>query len=194
MPASNILITASHDHNAPRVGSVTPGATAQVGGPATERYTKYVYDHILEAVQGAKAALQSASVGVGYGTADVNTNRDMYTPEGWTMGAHPDRHSDKTVWVVKFESASREPIAFLMNYPVHSVVLGPDNTLVTGDLAGATERYVDSHFDNKVVALWTLGAAGDQNPKYINHNEKHPQSSEKGYQLMTSFGRILGKK
>jgi neutral ceramidase len=193
IPASNILITASHDHNAPRVGSVTPGATAQVGGPATERYTNFVYKRILEAVRQAKAALRPARVGVGRGTADVNTNRDIYTPEGWTMGANPDRHSDKTVWVVKFESASSEPIAILMNYAVHSVVLGPYNTLVTGDLAGAAERYIENHYGDKVVALWTLGAAGDQNPKYMNHHESPPQCSEKGYQMMTTFGQILGE-
>jgi len=40
IPVENIIITASHDHNAPRVGTTTPGATAQKGGPATASYTK----------------------------------------------------------------------------------------------------------------------------------------------------------
>ena len=43
IPTANIIITASHDHSAPRVGTTTPGATAQKGGPATQKYTGFVY-------------------------------------------------------------------------------------------------------------------------------------------------------
>ena len=184
IPATNIIITASHDHNAPRVGSVTPGATAQKGGPATEKYTGMVYDRIIDAVRQAKAAMQPARVGVGRGRADVNTNRDVFTSEGWKLGANPDRPSDKTVWVVKFETESGDPLAILMNYAVHSVALGAHNTLVTGDIAGATERYIEQYYDDKVVALWTLGPAGDQNPKIMSYHES-PLNFLKGY-LVTS--------
>jgi len=105
-----------HDHNAPRVGTTTPGATAQKGGPATEKYTRIVYECIVDVVRRAKEALQPAQVGIGRGTADVNTNRDVFTAEGWRLGANPDGPSEKTVWVVKFETESGEPIAILMNY------------------------------------------------------------------------------
>ncbi|MEI7844851.1 MAG: neutral/alkaline non-lysosomal ceramidase N-terminal domain-containing protein [Chloroflexota bacterium] len=195
IPATHIIITASHDHNAPRVGSVTPGATAQKGGPATERYTRFVYDRILDVVLQAQATLQPARVGVGKGRTDVNTNRDIFTAGGWTLGANPDGPSEKTVWVVKFETESGEPMAILLNYAVHSVILGPNNTLITGDLAGAVERYVEQSYGNKVVALWTLGAAGDQNPKYRSY-EEHPPLFENrldGYALMDSLGQMLGE-
>jgi neutral ceramidase len=193
--SEHIIITASHDHNAPRVGSITPGATAQKGGPATEKYTEIVYERIVDVVRRAKEALQPAQVGIGRGKADVNTNRDVFTAKGWGMGANPDGPSEKTVWVVKFETESGEPIAILMNYAVHSVVLGPSNTLVTGDLAGAAERYVEQYYDDKVVALWTLGPAGDQNPKYMSYNEKPPLFSDKvpGYPIMDALGLLLGE-
>jgi neutral ceramidase len=179
IPAEHILITASHDHSAPRVGKVTPGATARAGGPATEKYTDQVYNQVLEVVRKAKESLQPARVGIGRGLAAVNTNRDVFTGRGWEIGANPDGPSDKTVWVIKFETLTGDPLAFLMNYAVHSVVLGPENRLVTGDLAGAVERYIEQCYMDKVVALWTLGAAGDQNPKYvgwdtiINHRDGH---------------------
>jgi neutral ceramidase len=195
IPTEHIIITASHDHNAPRVGSITPGATAQKGGPATEKYTKIVYERIVDVVRRAKEALQPAQVGIGRGKADVNTNRDVFTAEGWKLGANPDRPSDKTVWVVKFETLSGEPIAILMNYAVHSVVLGASNTLVTGDLAGAAERYVEQYYDDKVVALWTLGPAGDQNPKYMSYKEKPPLFPDRvnGYPIMDALGLLLGE-
>jgi neutral ceramidase len=192
--SEHIIITASHDHNAPRVGTVTPGATAQKGGPATEKYTKIVYECVIDAVRRAKAALQPARVGIGRGKADVNTNRNMFTTEGWRLGSNPDGPSDTTVWVVKFEAQSGEPIAILMNYAVHSVVLGPNNTLITGDLAGATERYVEQYHDDKVVALWTIGAAGDQNPKYMSQDENCSEGDRAhGYRLMDTLGQILGE-
>lgn len=195
IPVKNTIITASHDHNAPRVGSVTPGATAQKGGPATEKYTMMVYEQIIDVVRQAKAAMQPAQVGVGRGTADLNTNRDVFTAEGWELGANPARPSDKTVWVVKFETQTGEPIAILMNYAAHSVVLGPRNTLVTGDFAGATERYVEQRYDDKVVVLWTMGPAGDQNPKFMSFHENPPRFQDRipGYQLIDTLGQLLGE-
>jgi neutral ceramidase len=194
IPADHIIITASHAHNTPRVGSVSPGATAYSGGPATLAYTKVIYDQIVAVVQQAKAALQPARVGIGTGKADVNTNRDEYTAEGWLLGVNPNGPSDKTVWVVKFEAMSGNLIAILMNYAVHSVVLGPENSLVTGDLAGAAERYVEQYYDDKVVALWTIGAAGDQNPKYMSWDTTYSQKDrEPGYPLMDALGQIVGE-
>ena len=136
IPADHIIITASHDHNAPRVGVVTAGATAHAGGPATAAYTEMVYDQVLEVVRQAQAALQPARLGVGTGTADVNTNRDEYTTEGWKIGVNPEGPSEKTVWVIKFETNSGEPIAILMNYAVHSVVLGAREPLADGRSGG----------------------------------------------------------
>ncbi len=194
IPADHVIISASHDHNAPRVGKVTLGARAQVGGPATGAYTDLVYDQIVEVVRKAKAALQPARVGIGTGATDVNTNRDEFTAEGWKLGTNPIGPSDKIVWVVKFETVDGEPIAILMNYAVHAVVLGPENRLVTGDIAGAAERYVEAYYKDKVVALWTIGAAGDQNPKYMGWDTTWSQRDrEPGYPLMEALGQILGE-
>jgi len=192
IPVANIIITASHDHNAPRVGTTTPGATAQQGGPATASYTEEVYGKIIDAVRQARAALQPARMGLGKGKADVNTNRDFFTTEGWRLGSNPDGPSDKTVWVLQFESLAGEPLALLINYAVHSVFMGPENRLVTGDLAGAVERHVERSYGDKVVALWTLGPAGDQNPRYMNHGPDR-RENEADYQLMDALGRILAE-
>ncbi|MCJ7551395.1 MAG: hypothetical protein MUQ30_17125, partial [Anaerolineae bacterium] len=141
-----------------------------------------------------KAAMQPAQVGIGTGRADVNTNRDEFTADGYVLGVNPHGPSDKTVWVVKFETTSGDPIAILINYAVHAVVPGPENTLVTGDLPGVAERYVEQVFDDKVVALWTIGAAGDQNPKYMAWDTTYTQKDrEPGYPLMNALGQIVGE-
>ena len=102
------------------------------------------------------------------------------------------------MWVVKFESLAGEPIALLMNYAVHSTVAGPDNTLITGDLAGAVERFVEKHYQDKAVALFTMGPAGDQNPKYnmstpAQGKDKDPAINKSlAYAAMDALGTVIG--
>ena len=194
IPADHVILTASHDHNAPRVGTATPGASAQMGGPGTARYSVFVYDKIMEALKQAKANARPAKVGIGTGKADVNTNRDEYIDGMIRLGVNPDGPSDKTVWVVKFETPEGEPIAILLNYAVHAVVLGPENKLVTGDLPGVAERYIEQYYKDKVVALWTIGAAGDQNPKYMAWDTTFTNKDrEPGYPLIEALGQIVGE-
>jgi hypothetical protein len=194
IPADNIFITATHDYSAPRAGKVSPGGTARAGGTATASYSAYVDERILDAVREAKAKLQPAKVGVGTGYADVNVNREVLTSQGWRIGPNPDGPSDKTVWVVKFETMADEPIAFFVNYAVRSVVMGPENKLLTGDLAGATSRFIEQHFDDKVVALLTTGSVGDQNPKFITWDYTFTKKTvEPGFSLVDTQGQILAE-
>lgn len=176
IPVDHILITASHDHNAPRAGAVTPGGVAHPNTPETDSYTQTLFDKIIIAVKQAKDSLQPGKFGLAIGTVDVNVNRDQYKPQGWGLGYSPDRQSDKTVWVLKFETTSGEPIAILFNYAVHSTVtLG--TARLNGDLAGEAERYIEQKYHDKLVALYTMGAAGDQNPRY---NGALPTSAQGG--------------
>jgi len=165
IPVNHVIIAASHSHSTPRLGKVTPGALAHDGGPEVAAYTDTVNDKIVVALEQARTSLQPARMGIATGRADVSVNRDAFTAQGWKIGFNPDGPSDKTVWVIRFEKPSGEPIAVLFNYAVHSTVtLG--NQMVSGDLAGAAERHVEQHYGDKVVALWTLGPAGDQSPKF----------------------------
>ncbi len=168
IPVDHIIITSSHDHSAPRAGVVTPGGLAHGASPATAGFTNTLHDKIIGALKQAKASLQPARFGLGTGLCDINVNRDEYIPQtqSWRQGLNQDGPSEKTVWVLMFEALSGEPIALLFNYAVHSaVVLGTGS--LSGDLAGAAERYVEARYNDKVVALYTMGPAGDQNPRIM---------------------------
>jgi hypothetical protein len=116
-----------------------PTAVGSRTGPEVAAYTATVNDRIVAALRQAKSSLQPVRLGLGTGSADVSINRDVFTSQGWQMGFNPNGPSDKTVWVVKFEKPSGEPIAVLFNYAVHSTVtLG--NQVVSGDLAGAAGK------------------------------------------------------
>ena len=53
------------------------------------------------------------------------------------------------------------------NYAVHGVITG-NLDMISGDIPGAASRYVEESLGDDAVALWTSGAAGDQNPIYFN--------------------------
>ncbi len=199
----NLLLAAVHDHGAPSLS----GGSAPAGA-ATVAYTKRVQDAAVEAVRQAKERLQPARFGAGAGTAYVNVNRrEFSSKQGWWLGFNENGPSDKTVAVLRFEDLTGKPIAFLINYPVHAVVMGPENLRITGDLAGATSRFVEQHYLGQtrsrsdggprlrlspeeqsgggVVALWTSGSAGDQNPVSM--------ASGEDFALVDALGRILGE-
>jgi hypothetical protein len=97
----------------------------------------------------------------------INVNRQIIDPRTrrWWEGPNREGPSDKTVAVLTFQSMSGEPIAVYYNYAVHAVLAGQLDQ-VSGDIPGAASSYVEDSFDGRIVALWSSGAAGDQNPIY----------------------------
>ena len=150
IPTDNVLLTATHTHSAPRQGVGT--------------YT----DKIVESVRLAKARLTSARVGYGIGVSYLNVNRNIIDPRTrrWWEGPNDEGPSDKTVAVIEFQDLRGEPIAVYYNYAMHAVTVGQLD-LVSGDAPGTASKYVEDNFDGSVVALWSSGAAGDQNPRYF---------------------------
>jgi neutral ceramidase len=204
IPADNLILAGEHVHSAPSLGAY------EKPSPKTTAYITKLENEAFEAVRQAKANLQPAQFGFGTGKAYVNVNRREFFPKQgwWWIGYNPNGPSDKTVSVLKFESLSGKPIAFFINYSVHGVVMGEDNLQVSGDLPGATSRFVEQYYesksnsrddagwdlnlqpqektdDNGVVALWTSGPAGDQNPIVMDSGED--------FSMVDALGRILGE-
>jgi hypothetical protein len=146
IPVQNLIMNPTHTHS----GS---GGTAE---------------QIFDAIKAAKEKLQPARIGYGTGVSYINVNRNIIDPNTrkWWEGANYDGPSDKTVAVIKFETTSGEPIAAYYNYACHAVVTG-NTDMLSGDYPGATSRYIEDSFDDKVVAIFSTGAQGDQNPIYF---------------------------
>jgi hypothetical protein len=189
--ADHLILTATNDYSAPRAGGVNQASLAQKNATGSVAYYQKLYDQIVEALRQAKATEQPARMGIGTGASYVNINRDEYTAKGWIQGINPNGISDRTVWVVKFETLSGDPIGVLFNYGVHSVVAGPQSDQLTGDLAGAAERYVEQHYKDKAVALFTIGPAGDQNPAFIGPSQQ-PQEAMPIFATIDAEGLMLG--
>ena len=149
IPITNVLLTATHTHSVP--------------GQASPTYVQ----KIVESVRLAKQRLAPARVGYGSGVSYLNVNRNIIDPKTkqWWEGPNYDGPSDKTVGVVKFETLTGEPIAVYYNYAMHGVTVGQLDK-VSGDAPGEVSKYIEDSLDDKAVALWSSGAAGDQNPIY----------------------------
>jgi neutral ceramidase len=120
---------------------------------------------VIDAVKQAKAKLQPARVAFGEATSYLNVNRDAIDPVTrlWYQGPNYEGPSDKTVAVIKFETLTGDPIAVYYNYAMHPNTMFMSGIL-SGDFPGMASKYVEEYYDYKLVALWSMGAAGDQNP------------------------------
>lgn len=182
IPRENILLCGTHTHSAP-----SPGTYDKVAADSRHGlYLNWVEQRLVEALRQAQQNLQPARVGAGIGRANVNVNRRALAADGtWWLGVNPDGPSDKTVAVVKFETAAGQPIAILANYAVHGTGMGQENYVISADVPGATSRWIERHFGDAVVSPWTSGAAGDQCPIYDRAASR--------FNGVEAIGRILGE-
>jgi hypothetical protein len=151
IPASQLLISASHTHSVPF------------------RLDAGVEEMILRGLRDSISRLQPARLAWGTGFSYINVNRDRIDPktQRWWEGPNYDGPSDKTVAVVRVETTGGTPIAVYYNYAVHGVITGTLD-MISGDIPGAASRYVEESLGGGAVALFASGAAGDQNPIYFN--------------------------
>jgi neutral ceramidase len=151
IPATQLLLSATHTHSVPG----QPVATVE--------------EKIIQGLREAVARLQPARAAWGTGVSYINVNRDRVDPvtNRWWEGPNYEGVSDKTVAVVRFETPAGAPIAVYYNYAVHAVLTGTLDK-ISGDIHGATSRYIEDSLGGNAVAVFASGAAGDQNPVYFN--------------------------
>ena len=193
IPEAYIFMAATHTHEVPLLGF---GLYQQ--GTEEEKKCQLWYgvmkDVILETVRTAMGHLKPARIGYGTGKSYINVNRDE-TKDGKTdLGNNFERPSDKTLYLVRIEDMQGSTIALLVNYAVHAVVMNGcmvnGGIGLCGDLPGRTSAKLEEQLGG--VALWTSGAAGDQNPRImtaygIELKDGKPKMrclEEKGYMIL----------
>lgn len=204
VPVENIFYTATHAHATPEITTEIDMSyiTFDENDPEVtnlQKWGRLVYDQLMDAADEAIANLEPVTVGIGYSDSYVNVNRNaQYTnPDGtyyWAQGYGFDGFSDKTLAAIRFTSVeSGEPVAFIVNYAVHGVmmyankVLEGDKTGISSDIGGFVCNALESQNEG-AVAMFLMGAAGDQNP--IFGNEFFTPSIETGEKETTTQGSI----
>lgn len=149
----NIVISATHTHSGSAMGPD--------GDP------KRVAAGIVAAVTQAAAKLEPARIGYGTVDVDLNSNRDFYDhKQRWVQANNPAGPSDKQMSVVGFIAPDGRPIALYLNYAMHPVNFFMSG-VISADFAGGASRYLESRYGADTVAIFSEGAAGDQNPRLL---------------------------
>jgi hypothetical protein len=83
------------------------------------------------------------------------------------LGRNPSVLTDREVQVLKITKADGDELAaVLFAYATHSTAMGPKNYLISGDVHGLAEQFVEKHLGKGVAALAFAGASGDIDPWY----------------------------
>ncbi|PYV68432.1 MAG: hypothetical protein DMG96_36440 [Acidobacteria bacterium] len=162
---SFLIITASHTHSGPNILDEYPGNRL----PA---WQTSAIEKIVGAVAEASQHLVDARIGTGRGEVYVGYNRRQVHPDGavsmlWTNpGKQPTAPLDPSVSVIRIDDSSGKPLAVLIDYACHPVVLGPDNLKYSADFVGTMANTVEKAFNRAPLCFFLQGAAGDINPYY----------------------------
>jgi hypothetical protein len=160
--------TVTHTHSAPEVGP--PGLPAVFMGERYEHdhnteYTAQATKALIAAIKEARAKLEPARLGVGWGFARANINRRARDEQGPTfLGLNPDGPVDRQIGLIRLEKADGKLLVLIANYAMHGTVLGGENTKISGDAPGVVAEYVEQKLGAPM--LYINGAAGNMAPIY----------------------------
>ncbi|MBX7121449.1 MAG: neutral/alkaline non-lysosomal ceramidase N-terminal domain-containing protein [Opitutaceae bacterium] len=163
--------TLTHTHSAPELGP--PGLLASFLGerflkPFNADYAAYVERQLIKGVQDARAQLRPAMIGAAWGVSQANINRRARLTDGRTvLGMNPDGAVDRRIGLLRFEGMDGRTIALVANYPIHGTVMGSQNLLISGDVAGIVSAYVERK--SGAPLLFINGAAGNLAPIYSGY-------------------------
>jgi len=146
----SILISATHTHSGP---SLSPDISAAVPGVDLGNYLSLLRKRNVAAALKAAEQARTAKLGWGVGRVMVGFNRRLFSGP-----------VDPDVNVLLAVDEADKPIASLVNYACHGVVLGDTNYMISADYPGAVSRTVESRLGVNHVSLFMNGADGDINP------------------------------
>jgi hypothetical protein len=160
-----ILLNSAHTHAGPQLSLTAPPKDDPNAGEKLRNveYTRELQDKVVEVVEKAVEHLEPARLSWGGGVIDFAMNRREFTNDGIILGVNPRGLADRSVPVLRVDSADGKPLAVVFGAAVHNTTLGQDNLQISGDYAGFAQAYVQEKFP-KTQAMFMLGCAGDANP------------------------------
>lgn len=177
-----VLLSASHTHSAPSLQPNFPNPQSP--------YLDELERRVAATISAANDALQPARIGVGWGRAEEGHNRRLVHPDGsvtmlWgNRTRQPTAPVDHALGVIALNTSAGEPLATLVHFACHPVVLGPENLLISADYPGAMMAYLETTVGGQ--AMYLPGAAGDINPYW---DKTPPQDG--AFEQMARMGETI---
>jgi len=175
---SELFLSAIHTHAGP---SLT--IDKKEGHPHNLEYTESLKAKLIEAIRKAFNNMSPVHIGAGIGYSPVGSNRrelrfDSAGNSSIRLGHNPYGPTDKEVLVMKLtkprshrDSLRRTPdgadgvvVAALFDYAIHATCLTGKNYIISGDVLGLAEQFVEKILGPDVIAPGFAGASGDINP------------------------------
>lgn len=155
-----VIFHASHTHSGPTY-SEAPQAL------------EHAIPRIERAIEAAARAMAPARIGNGWGQIQIGFNRRYVDMNGGVQMLWRNEPKvsttfpvDPTVGVIRIDRQDGTPLAVLVHYACHPVVLGPDSVAYSADFPGAMRRYIEQELGSGTMGFFLQGAPGDINPFY----------------------------
>lgn len=170
IPFENIIITATHTHSAP-----TP-AMLRGCGELNRQWNRELSKKIVQISKEAFAHREPAAIKKGSFRYTMGYNRR--TRYGFV---------DHQGGIISFYNLEARPIAHLLNFSCHPVILDESNLQISADYPGAACKFIEKNAGG--VCLFLTGAAGDVDPT-IRGSMQHMKKA--GEELARSALESLG--
>ena len=187
-----IVLNFAHVHTGPTVDlNENPrGFFTAEAARNTAAYTRALQDKLVDLVVRALGDMAPAKLSWGTGVAHFAMNRREFVPGRVKLGVNPRGPVDRSVPVLRIDGADGQPRAVLFGYACHNTSLTQTDYMLSGDYAGAAQRFVQSQLPG-AQAMFVLGCAGDANPYPLGTVEIARQH---GATLGTEVCRVLQTK
>ena len=183
-----LLLNASHTHAGPVFGVEDPGRfdLPQDQRRNVDRYTEELIEKLVRLVPAALADLKPGRLSWSTGEVGFVMNRRVIGPEGKCrgMGPNPTGPVDRSVPVLRVDWPDGRLRAVIFGCACHPVTLDGGNRKISGDYAGAAQRYLQTQ-NPHVQAMFVSGCGADAN--------SHPRGGPDQEVWVTRHGEALGK-
>ncbi len=183
VPASNILISATHTHSGPMTVNNLSNLRDKSVPPADPRYLQLLEDRMVEAACKAVELKQPARLGLAVADATgIGTNRrDPQGPADMEM----------PVLLIQNTDGSRNLSAMLI-CSMHPTVMHEDSSLVSGDFPGMARIFLQDHvFGKECVVVHHTGPAGNQSPRHVTQSNTFEEAIRLGELLGRAVAKVI---
>lgn len=162
IPASHVRVSVAHTHAGPSLR--TYASYGKKGAELVPAYMENLFHQVAGAAAAARAGLEPARLAAGSGAAHIGINRRYRNPEGrLVIGYNPDGFFDPEVKVLRLDRADDgRPLATVVHYSCHPIILAHPNRLLSPDYPGTTRRVVEQVTGS--TCLFLQGACGEIGP------------------------------
>ena len=188
IPADSILICATHTHSAPAFNIfATPRAAVIPADGRDLEWERALPAKIASAIVQAHERLEPARLRAATARFTLGINRRLMRPNRQIqLAANGAGPADAEVMALGAYRPDGSPIAFLMNYPCHGVVLCEDNLLYSRDWPGFAMDEIESAAASGVgprpISIFLQGATGNIDPR-----------SRGNFEVAGQYGRAMGR-